>query len=386
MIKKRFLLLLVCIIFTGIASSFADGLQCDRCGNEIEGRYFQYKADNVKLNICLECNKKLPRCEACKLPFHRNQLNFHKGERLCRKCLSTAKYCSICDKRIKGRYYKLENSDVLYCARCYLNIPKCVVCNKPVPRRQLDPSSGACQDCLKKLPRCETCGKAIVGSFFRYKYSDGVYCPECHSTRNKCYTCGVPVGEHYWRFPDGRTICDDCHDRCIYDDPKIRNIMKEVENLVIRRIGIKAEIPYKLTITQLNSQSSTVAKAAKSGRNKTSPLFGKELGLFRRLNGESEIFLLYGLPPAMIYETAAHEYAHAWQAENCPQDQSLELREGFAQWVASQILRIKGFEKAFEKMEARSDYPYGTGYRRFKNIHQNLGLQKLLEYAQKATQ
>ncbi len=362
----------------------ADSMICDRCGNAIRGRYIEYKFDGKKIIVCLSCNKKLPHCAACKLPFHKNQLIAYKGEYLCRECMAKAKYCSICGQRIQGHYYKLENSEELYCARCYSRTPKCTVCKKPTPRHLLDPESGACPECLKKLPHCAACGKAITGNYYRYKHSDGVFCPSCHTKRPKCYACGVPVGDKYWKFQDGRTICEKCNNRAVFDEERIRKIMAETEQLIRRHLGLTIEIPYELHISELNSKSFIDAKAAKRGQNSNSPLFGGELGLYRRMNGNSEIFLLYGVPPEMLYETAAHEYAHAWQAEHCPTDQSLELREGFAQWVAAQILQIKGFQESLEKLQERNDHPYGTGYRRFQNIQQNLGRQKVIEYAQKA--
>ncbi len=373
------------LLFASLAlNTFADSLKCDRCGRVIGGKYVEYKIDGTTIVVCLQCNKTLPHCNACKLPFHKNQLINQKGELLCQTCVADSKFCALCNHRIEGRYYKLENSPELYCARCYMATPKCAVCKKPTQRRDLDPASGACLECLKKLPRCGACGKAIVGSFFRFKHTDEVYCSDCNRTRHKCYVCGIPVGNRYWKFPDGRTICNQCNEQVVIDEQQIRRIMTEVEELVSRHLGIKAEIPYTLQITPLNNHSVTVAKAAKKGENSASPLFGSELGLFRRLNGHAEIFLLYGLPAPMLYETAAHEYAHAWQAEQCPAEQSAELREGFAQWVAAEILRIKGYTEFLEKLEERNDHPYGTGYKRFKAIHQNLGRIQLIEYAKKA--
>lgn len=155
--------------------------------------------------------------------------------------------------------------------------------------------------------------------------------------------------------------------------------MSEVEDLCKKYLGIRANEPYTLHVEELNKSSLTNANKAKKGEASVSPLYGKELGLYRRLNGKSEIFLLYGLPVEMIYETAAHEYAHAWQAENCPPDQSDEIREGFAQWVAAQILGIKGYNTALEKLETRTDTPYGTGYMKIKTIASHLGMRTLIE-------
>jgi hypothetical protein len=115
-----------------------------------------------------------------------------------------------------------------------------------------------------------------------------------------------------------------------------------------------------------------------------SPISGNEMGIFIERGDQREIVLLCGLPIPMIYETAAHELAHAWQAENCPPGQSLELREGFAQWVAAKILEIKGFTISLEKLQSRMDSPYGTGYHRMARIETPRGRSEVISYVRTA--
>jgi len=161
--------------------------------------------------------------------------------------------------------------------------------------------------------------------------------------------------------------------------------MREVEQLIPRYLGMKVEKPYTVHVETLNDQSKWHANAAKKGESAKSPLYGNELGLYRYKDGKSEIFLLYGLPPELLYETAAHEYAHAWQTENAVHpNQSPQIQEGFAQWVAAQILKVKGYTQTLAKLEKRTDHPYGTGYQLFKRIHDNAGRNDVLEYAKKA--
>jgi len=184
-------------------------------------------------------------------------------------------------------------------------------------------------------------------------------------------------------FDDGRRICNACNERSIYDIDTIRTIMKDVASLCRDRLGLTVSKPYELQVKALNNDSSTQAKRAKEGKNGESPLFGKELGLYRLMNGKSEIFLLYGLPVEILYDTAAHEYAHAWQAENCVPNQSLEMLEGFAQRVAAQILEMKGFSKALERLEDRSDNPYGTGYHKIKALELRKNRSQLIDFVKK---
>jgi hypothetical protein len=365
-----------------LRSAWAD-LLCNRCGQAISGRYMQYKSNTKTVTVCQKCNQDLPRCPACQIPTRREALKFKSGDWLCPDCFQNALYCSLCKGRVQGQYFKDSTGNTIYCSSCYSRYAKCKVCGRPTPPNLLDPASGACAECMKKIPACGCCGKGITGTYYNYTGLEGAFCEECHLHRDKCYTCGIPLKDSYWKFPDGRKICDRCNARAVIDEKTIRAIMAEVEQLIPKYLGMKVTNPYTLYVETLNKQSIIQANMAKVGELKESPLYGNELGLYRYKNGQSEIFLLYGLPPELIYETAAHEYAHAWQTENAVPDQSLEVREGFAQWVAAEILKVKGYKNTLEKLEKRTDHPYGTGYRRFKTVFENTGRENVLEYAKK---
>jgi len=367
---------------------------CHFCSEEIQGRYMVYKSSSKRLVVCSDCDKKYPKCEACKLPHVHKDILLQRGERLCRPCAAEAKYCTICQKRIQGRYYTFAeptkegeankpNAEQFYCASCYSRAPKCKVCNRPTPRSRIDLASGACIDCLPKLHHCDSCGVAITGRYFEIEHAEGRFCEKCKRTKPACYTCGVPVGSTYWKFDDGRAICNTCHERAVTDEETIRKIWREVTEHLQRRLGMNVTHPLTLNIKPLNANSFASARRAKEGLNQASPLSGSELGLYRYKAGKADVFLLYGIPIEMIYETAAHEYAHAWQTENCPPKQSIELKEGFAQWVAAQLLKDKGFSMSLEKLEDRRDRPYGTGYNRFKKVEESMGKKFVFEYAKK---
>jgi hypothetical protein len=288
--------------------------------------------------------------------------------------------CSVCGKIIpdQTKYYLVGGSREVICESCFLQAPRCSVCRKPTAAADLDKDTGACLRCLAGLSRCKTCGKAIIGTAYTSSYAKGVYCAECKNTRPACYICGVPVGRDYWRFPDGRIICGECCERAVIDIDRIKEIMEDARETVERSLGLFLEQPYVVTVEKLASVTSAARSDRYTQLGGDSPLYGHELGMYRQSGTRSEIFLLFGLPPDLLYEAAAHEYAHAWQAENCPPDLSPELREGFAQYAAAEVLRIKGFRSALENLEARRDFPYGTGYQRLKRLHQSLVLDLLL--------
>ncbi len=278
--------------------------------------------------------------------------------------------CRLCGTVIHAeeRYYQVKGGKDVYCERCYTEAPRCSLCKLPTAPADLDPETGACPRCLAKLPRCKACGRAITGTAYTIAFVEGMFCAECKANRPACYVCGAPVGSGYWKYPDGRVICSECGERAVIDVDQIREIMLDAQETVERRLGLKVKTPYILRVEKLSGLPSSGPPPRGEVRSSQSPLYGKELGLYRRSGTKSEIFLLFGLTPELMYEAAAHEYAHAWEVEACPPDISPEMREGFAQWVAADVLRAKGYRRAVEKLEARTDYPYGTGYRGLKRL------------------
>jgi hypothetical protein len=280
--------------------------------------------------------------------------------------------CSLCGALIPqpGKYYQVEGSKEIYCERCYLEAPRCSICSLPTAAADIDPETGACPKCLAKLPHCKACGKAIVGSFYSYPYAKGVFCADCKEHRHACDICGVPVGDKYLQYPDGRIICSDCGARAVFDVEAIKGIARYSRDTIEKRLGLQLTYPCTVRVDKLSGLNSPDDNHGAKSAPAVSGLYGKELGMYHRENGKSEIVLLFGLPPDLLYEAAAHEYAHAWQAENGLWNLEPELLEGFAQWVAAEVLREKGFGGALEKLETRTDTPYGTGYQRLKSLHQ----------------
>lgn len=283
--------------------------------------------------------------------------------------LAAGDQCAVCGVQIQpdSRHFRTQDGGETYCERCFLSAPRCTRCKLPTAQEAIDPASGLCSRCLAKLPRCTACGRVITGTAYTIRFAAGQFCAECKQSRPACYVCGVPVENDHWKYPDGRHVCNQCGDRAVIDVAEIRKIMLDVEQTIQRRLGLVIAVPYELRVDKLADFRAS-HNGPGSSQTPSGELYGKELGMYRRIEGRSEIVLLFGLPPELTYEAAAHEYAHAWAAENCRPDLPPDLREGFAQWVAADVLRSKGFRGALEKLEARTDWPYGAGYRRVRSM------------------
>jgi aminopeptidase N len=55
----------------------------------------------------------------------------------------------------------------------------------------------------------------------------------------------------------------------------------------------------------------------------------------------------------LVIRVTAHEYAHAWQGENCPLLDDPLLREGFAEWVAYRVLEYYRLDRQLDLMLKR---------------------------------
>jgi hypothetical protein len=105
-------------------------------------------------------------------------------------------------------------------------------------------------------------------------------------------------------------------------------------------------------------------------------------GLFvRDENGATTIHLLSNLTESRARAVLAHELAHAWQADRCPDAQGVRLREGFAEWVAWKVLAgMPGGAAERAAIESRAD-EYGRGFRIFAGIEERAGADAVLAYA-----
>lgn len=361
-----------------LAGPAALAVDCDFCGKAVSGRYMTYSKPGVRIQLCRSCERHSAYCDACKIPMRASERVLIQGEKLCRACSAKAMHCGVCRKRITGHYVRDHDSQQVFCRQCYDRSPKCAHCQRPFQRTSLD-RYGLCTDCNAKLPACRACGKPVIGDRYSFKFEDGAFCEDCIQNRPSCYACGVPVGNRYFTFPDGRAMCAECNGRGILKRDEAEKVLQEAQRVMKQRLGMEIHTPFELVLEALNAKGQVAASLAKMTEGNGSPLGGAELGLFRRQGNDFTIYLLYGMPEEIMLETAAHELTHAWQAENCPDDQSDRIREGFPQWVAAQVLRVKGHGKTFAKLEGRSDHPYGTGYQFMKGIAKRYGTRGLVK-------
>jgi hypothetical protein len=125
-----------------------------------------------------------------------------------------------------------------------------------------------------------------------------------------------------------------------------------------RRLGLSLRQPCQLKLVSRRQLYQLIDKSSLHHLDADSR--GRCFGLFIREGNHRGIFVEYGLPQIVLLEVLAHEYAHAWQSENCTAGASPEVQEGFAEWVSYKLLEGWGCYRRSERMLRRDDV-YGRG-------------------------
>lgn len=215
-----------------------------------------------------------------------------------------------------------------------------------------------CAPCYWERLRCAACEMQVEMQAFMLEGESHVYCKHCFRDRPRCDTCGRPVGARYWTRTDGRTLCDRCQSTAVSDPTYTQELYKTVQATLAQQLGMSLRESCKLRLVNREQLQEMIEKSSLHRLDADSR--GRCFGLFMREGRQRAIFIEYGLPQIVLLEVMAHEYAHAWQSENCPLDAPTEVQEGFAEWVAYKLLQGWGCTRRSERMLRREDL-YGKG-------------------------
>jgi hypothetical protein len=106
------------------------------------------------------------------------------------------------------------------------------------------------------------------------------------------------------------------------------------------------------------------------------------MGIYARRGMKRGIYVQTGLPRLLFLQVASHEFAHAWQGENCPLLRDARLHEGFAEWVAYRVLGHYGYYDQMTHMKARDDI-YGQGLQWVLDLESKVGEAGVIEACRK---
>ena len=297
-------------------------------------------------------------------------------------CLAQA-ICSKCGETIRETYWEL-NGNIL-CNKCYEETAlRCSKCNEILDGkyRILD-GKNYCSSCYEKIAlRCSICNEILEGKYVTSMDGKKNFCERCKSAYPPCCNCYSPAGPSGVRLPDGRSMCFDCYTTAIFEQEEIDKVFEQVKKEMERVLGMKVNYPVKkinlVDKKRLNEiyNNQDVEYAPEDGVS--------GIHYYEKINNRltlSEIYVLNGLTPTRALDVLSHEYAHAWQAENCPDNQNLKDREGFAEWVAYKILKAGGHETEASIKLQTDDPIYGKGLKEMLELEKEKRAKGVLEYA-----
>jgi len=176
-----------------------------------------------------------------------------------------------------------------------------------------------------------------------------------------CDICAGPQTDERWLLSDGRVSCAHCHATAVYTPAEAAALFEQVK-AGAQGLGLTLNVPTGLALVDRLQLAEIIRQ--QTPENSLEDALDPEhtLGLYARRGIKRGIYVQSGLPRPLLYQIAAHEYAHAWQGENCPLLQNPLVREGFAEWLAYSLLGQQGLVQQQRNMAARTDL-YGQGLR-----------------------
>ncbi|MFP4498072.1 MAG: hypothetical protein ACLFQV_07665, partial [Vulcanimicrobiota bacterium] len=173
-------------------------------------------------------------------------------------------------------------------------------------------------------------------------------------------------------------------DKYEIDSQAYKKILAEVKNQVQKQLKIRTARDYPIYVVSL-----TRLQQIKD------PRLGDALGFFNsdisysrdghgnisNMKREGSIYVVDRLTYRPAYELVAHEYAHSWHFEQKPPGFESDPvdSEGFAEWVAYQVLMGKGYKEQAENLKKKR-HPYGTGLKKMLQIEKQKGIRGVIEY------
>ena len=316
--------------------------------------------------------------------------------------------CAFCGKPIAPNTRFIRSGSNTFCSDACFNAwaaksaQRCVVCGNPITDGYTKDGKVYCSmKCLSTtFPKCVVCGKRSIKGVLIEGDPSKFVCQEC-AQKPKCFSCGMPGDTK--RMDDGRFICQTCAKTAIYNYSNAEEIFNSVRTLLREKLELSTKHPIVMSLVGLDRLSKMSGK---------SPGEGMEMGLFdysgilethvtgemdshgnmRKLNESSQrvdeswkILVLYGLPEARLGEVFAHELAHDWMQEFCPNIKDLKLKEGWAEYIAWKMNSIMGNSSLNSRIEKNPDPIYGDGFRMMKKIADRDGFDGLKLYLHKVS-
>ena len=119
-----------------------------------------------------------------------------------------------------------------------------------------------------------------------------------------------------------RMTCQHCHTSAVFTPDVAGALYEQMKEVVFNQLGFELNIPTGLALVDRNQLKEVIRlqtdekQEQAAGHQDLDP--ERTLGVYARRGMRRGIYIQTGLPRMLFLQVAAHEYAHAWQGENCP--------------------------------------------------------------------
>lgn len=306
--------------------------------------------------------------------------------------------CSICRKKIRGRYFK--SSGKAFCSqKCFNKTkPVCAACGKRCTQGGYKKKNKfyCSKKCVETtLPKCALCNKPFrQGIVIKLPEGDKIYCKQCGSLP-KCFACALPVASGTY-LKDGRFLGANCGKTAIFSEAAGQKLFNKIRARIRGKLNWATNHRIRFRLVD----SKTLQKASSNYEP------GMEMGLFKhsytiktktetsytlfegkkekietyRTDNRYTILILSGLPKRKFIEVCAHELGHDWMQGNYPKIKNLKVKEGWAEYFATRVNDIYGQRFMNKRMETNKNKIYGGGYRFIRDYIKQHGIKGLMQY------
>jgi hypothetical protein len=276
---------------------------------------------------------------------------------------------------------------------------RCVLCGQQLQQGYRIEGQVYCEQHYQSgLPHCHNCGQLIQGDYRLVGYARKPTCLSCLAGHPTCFLCAAPAdpsrgGEI---LSDGRPLCGPDRSSAVFAQEQAQQLFAQAALEVQQALGPALQL--RVPVQQVRLVDVDELWRVSNGLYEESTLRrGRVLGLTTlvlKRRGQQHwtepatVYLLSGVPAERLLTVAAHEYAHIWQAENHPaySSTSIELREGFAEWVAYKVAEQAGRQEQMAALDFPGDSMYYQGLSKLLALEARLGVTGTLRYTLSAHQ
>ncbi len=216
--------------------------------------------------VCDTCYRLYDKCPGCGMPVKSSRYTYN-GKKVCSSCVRKAGTCGSCGEVLLGRYYpaKHDRSVKGFCEDCYKSKPHCIGCGLPFPDMKQTAAGPICRVCESRLERCSSCNKPLTDTYFKIDHVDGKFCKDCFENHPHCDFCGRPVLNGGKTYPDKRLACLHCSNQSVTSQEEMLAILKDVAKFCEEDLKIPAPRAFDFIMVD-NNQMKVIA----DGRNPVS--------------------------------------------------------------------------------------------------------------------